>query len=75
LEYNKYNNIREFIEGHLKCTGGTELVNCFEQYLQSKNAFPKLIYVITDGDGLNECYEKYHLKMLNKGSSLIFVKI
>ena len=71
----EYNNVGDFIKSHLKCNGGTELVNCFEQYLRSKNEFPQLIYVITDGDGLNECYEKYHLKMLNKGSSLIFVKI
>lgn len=71
----KFNDIGEFMSTHFKCDGGTELVNCFDQYLQSKSDFPKIIYVITDGDGLNECYEKHHLEMLNRGSSLIFIKV
>lgn len=70
----KFNDIKKLYT-YLKCSGGTELVRCFEQYMKSEDEFPKLVYVITDGDGFDECYNDYNLKMLDKGSSLVFLKI
>ena len=75
MMFNDIEKFKDFIANHLKCDDGTELVISFEQYLRSKNEFPKLIYVLTDGDGLDECYEKYNLEMLNRGSTLVFIKI
>lgn len=75
LDFTNLDRIKEFLSYELDCTKGTELVKCFHEYLESKNEFPKMIYILTDGDGLDDCFEKFHIEMLNKGSSLVFVKI
>lgn len=75
MPFSDIEKFKDFIANRLKCDQGTELVICFEQYLRSKSEFPKLIYLLTDGDGLNECLEKYNLDMLNKRSTLVFIKI
>jgi len=67
--------ILEFLNIRLECSGGTDLNNSFEGYLKLKKELPKMIYLISDGDGLYECYERYHSKVLERGSSLIFIKV
>ncbi len=70
------NNISELVLSKpIKFNGDTNLLNCFENYLREKEVLPTLIYIISDGDGLYECFEKYNSEILKKQSILNIIKI